>query len=75
MGEDKKSFMDELSKLAEITNIVEESFLSEGKVSLVVELPEEEYKKTISHFREVDRTNEKFTISISDIDFNFVLSK
>jgi hypothetical protein len=75
MGEDKKSFMDELSKLAEITNIVEESFLSEGKVSLVVELPEEEYTKAISHFREIDRTKNKFTISISDVDFNFVLSR
>jgi len=75
MAEDKKSFMDELGKLAEITNTVEESFLSKGKVSVVVELPEQEYKDTISHFREVDRGQPKFTISISDVDFNFVLSR
>jgi len=75
MGEDKKSFMDELGKLAEITNTVEESFLSKGKVSVVVELPEKEYRDTISNFREVDRSQPKFTISISDVDFNFVLSK
>jgi hypothetical protein len=75
MAEDKKSFMDELGKLAEITNTVEESFLSKGKVSVVVELPEKEYRDTISNFREVDRSQPKFTISISDVDFNFVLSK
>lgn len=75
MGENKESFMDELSKLAEITNLIDESFLSKGKVSLVVELPEEEYKEMMSNFREIDRNNSKCTISISDIDFNFVLSK
>jgi len=75
MAEDKKSFMDKLGKLAEITNTVEESFLSKGKVSVVVELPEKEYRDTISNFREVDRSQPKFTISISDVDFNFVLSK
>lgn len=75
MGENKESFMDELSKLAEITNLIDESFLSKGKVSLVVELPEDEYKEMMSNFREIDRSNSKCTISISDIDFNFVLSK
>lgn len=75
MGKNKESFMDELSKLAEITNLIDESFLSKGKVSLVVELPEDEYKEMISNFREIDRGNSKCTISISDIDFNFVLSK
>ena len=75
MGENKESFMDELSKLAEITNLIDESFLSKGKVSLVVELPEEEYKEMMSNFREIERNNSKCTISISDIDFNFVLSK
>lgn len=75
MGKNKESFMDELSKLAEITNLIDESFLSKGKVSLVVELPEDEYKEMMSNFREIDRENSKCTISISDIDFNFVLSK
>jgi len=73
MAENKESFMDELSKLAEITNIVEDSFLSKGDVSVVVELPEDDYKNLMSHFRELDRHKNKCTIEISGVNFNFVL--
>jgi len=75
MAKDKESFMDELSKLAEVTNLIEESFLSKGEVNIIVELPEEHYKDLMSHFREIDRKQPKCTISISGIDFNFVLKK
>jgi len=75
MAENKESFRDELSKLAEITNIIDESFLSKGDVSVIVELPKEEYDELMSHFRELDRQNNKCTIAISDINFNFVLKK
>jgi len=75
MAENQESFMDELSKLAEITNIIEDSFLSKGDVSIVVELPEDEYKTLMSHFRELDRNKSKCTIEIDGINFNFVLKK
>ena len=66
---------DELSKLAEITNLIEESFLSKGKTELLIELEKEEYDSVLNHFRELDRNKDKFTISISDVNFNFVLKK
>ena len=75
MAKDKESFMDELSKLAEITNLIEESFLSKGKTELLIELEKEDYDSVLNHFRELDRNKDKFTISISDINFNFVLKK
>lgn len=75
MAKDKESFMDELSKLAEITNLIEESFLSKGKTELLIELEKEEYDSVLNHFRELDRNKDKFTISISDINFNFVLKR
>jgi uncharacterized protein YaaQ len=75
MAKDKESFMDELSKLAEITNLIEESFLSKGKTELLIELEKEEYDSVLNHFRELDRNKDKFTISISDVNFNFVLKK
>jgi len=75
MAKDKESFMDELSKLAEITNLIEESFLSKGKTELLIELEKEEYDSILNHFRELDRNKDKFTISISDINFNFVLKR
>jgi uncharacterized protein YaaQ len=75
MAKDKESFMDELSKLAEITNLIEESFLSKGKTELLIELEKEDYDSVLNHFRELDRNKDKFTISISDVNFNFVLKK
>jgi len=75
MAENKKSFMDELSKLAEITNIIEQSFLSNGDVSMIIELPEKDYKDLMSHFRELDRDKDKCTIEIDGVNFNFVLKK
>ena len=75
MAKDKESFMDELSKLAEITNLIEESFLSKGKTELLIELEKEEYDSVLNHFRELDRNKDKFTISISDVNFNFVLKR
>ena len=75
MAENKESFMDELSKLAEITNIIEDSFLSKGDVSMVIELPEDEYRDLMSHFRELDRNKSKCTIEIGGVSFNFVLKK
>lgn len=75
MGENKKSFTNPLSVLADIVNIIEQSELFDEDVEVLIQLPVEKYNKVISNFREIDRMNKKFTIDISNIKFNFFLKK
>jgi hypothetical protein len=75
MGENKESFTNPLSVLADIVNIIEQSELFDKDVEISIQLPEEKYKKVISIFRDIDRMNKKFTIDISDVKFNFSLKK
>jgi hypothetical protein len=75
MGENKESFTNPLSVLADIVNIIEQSELFDEDVEISIQLPEEKYKKVISIFRDIDRMNKKFTIDISDVKFNFSLKK
>lgn len=75
MGKDKKSFRDDLEKLAEVTNIIDETCLSKGDVKVVVELEEKEYKKVISSFGDIYRNLEEIIIDISNVKFTFVLKK
>lgn len=75
MGKDKKSFRDDLEKLAEVTNIIDETCLSKGDVKIVVELEEKEYRKVISSFGDVYRNLEEIIIDISNVKFTFVLKK
>jgi hypothetical protein len=75
MGENKESFTNPLSVLADIVNIIEQSELFDEDVEISIQLPEEKYKKVISIFRDIDRMNKKFTIDVSDVKFNFSLKK
>jgi hypothetical protein len=75
MGKDKKSFRDDLEKLAEVTNIIDETCLSKGDVKVIVELEEKEYRKVISSFGDVYRNLEEIIIDISNVKFTFVLKK
>lgn len=75
MAKIEESFMEQLSKLAEVSNILEETVLKNGKIDILVELEEEDFKYILNHFREIDRDNNKFVISISNLDYTFVLKK
>lgn len=75
MGKNKKSFRDDLEKLAKITDIIEDTCLSKGDVKVIVELEEKEYRNVISSFGDVYRNLEEIVIDISDIKFTFVLKK
>lgn len=75
MAEIKEGFREQLSLLAEISDILDKTVLSKGKVDVLVELEEEEFNYIINHFREIDRKNDKFVISISNLDYTFVLKK
>lgn len=75
MGEDKKSFRDELEKFASISDIVENSILSKGNVKILVELESEDYRYVLSNFADVYRNIEEIVINISGVNFTFVLKK
>lgn len=75
MAKIEESFMEQLSKLAEVSNILEETVLKNGKIDILVELEEKDFNYILNHFREIDRNNNKFVISISNLDYTFVLKK
>mgnify|MGYP001039459059 FL=1 len=75
MGKNKKSFRDDLEKLAEVTEIIDGTCLSKGDVKVIVELEEKEYRNVISSFGDVYRNLEEIVIDISNIKFTFVLKK
>lgn len=75
MGKDKKSFRDELEKLANISQLVDNSILSKGDVNIIVELELKEYLKIIKNFADIYKKSEEFVIEISDTKFTFVLKK
>ena len=75
MAKNKKSFRDELEKLAKISNDIDSSILSKGDVNIIIELNEKDYKEIIKNFADIYRLNEEFLIEISDVKFTFVLKK
>lgn len=74
MEENKENSRDWLTQLAELTESIENTFIS-GHSKIIVELPEEKFRKLQTNFREIDKGNSEIVISISDIDFTFVLKK
>ena len=74
MDENKENSRDWLTQLAELTESIESTFIS-GHRKIIVELPEEKFRKLQTNFREIDKGNNEIVISISDVDFTFVLKK
>lgn len=75
MGEDKKSFRDELTILAKISNDIDSSILSKGDVKIIIELNQKEYNDIIGNFADIYKGSEEFLIEISGVKFTFVLKK
>lgn len=71
MAENKKSTNGILEKLAVISDQIQS--LYKGKATIVFELNKEEYLKTISMFRDIDRSHKQFKIDISGTDLIFIL--
>lgn len=70
MEENKINNLGVIEKLAIIADSLQSMF--DGKSMVVFELQEVEYKSMISHFREIDRHHDKFTVDISGTDFIFI---
>ena len=73
MEQNSKDTFGELEKLALIADSLQVMF--KGKTMVVVESKEDEFKKMINHFREIDRHHNRFTIEISGTDFVFMLDE
>jgi hypothetical protein len=71
MAENQTGLNGNLENLAEIAEKVQN--LYNGKTTVVFELKKEEYMKTISLFREIDRNHKQFKIDISGTEFIFLL--
>lgn len=74
MEKTKEDARDWLEDLGKITDVIENTFISEN-CKIVVELPEDKYKKFQKNFRDIDRLNEEIIIEVSDVMFTFVLKK
>ena len=75
MGETETNFRDELTKLAEISEIFENSIFGKGKMSVIVELNKEDYREVVGFLSPRDIDTKRIVINISDIEFTLVLSK
>lgn len=73
MAETKNNDLGLLEKLAIIADSLQS--LYKGKSFVVFELDEAEYKASISHFREIDRYHDRFTVEISGTDFVFIMNE
>lgn len=75
MAETETNFRDELMKLAEVSDIFDNSIFKDGKVSVIVELMPKDYKEVVGYLSPKDINTKQIIISISGIDFTIVLSK
>lgn len=72
MGEDQKSDVGILEKLAMITDAAQTLF-PDGICLILFELDLEDYKLVQNHFRKIDNDHKKFTIDISGVEIVFIL--
>ena len=75
MGETETNFRDELTKLAEISEIFDNSIFGKGKMSVIVELNKEDYREVVGFLSPRDINSKSIVINISDMEFTLVLSK
>jgi hypothetical protein len=71
MEENTKSIDGIIEKLALITDATENLFPN-GKMVVIFELENDDFKKVQNNFRDVDRTHNQFKINISGTEFIFL---
>lgn len=74
MAENQTSIDGIIEKLALLSDAAE-SLFPNGKMVVVFELKENDFKKVQDNFRQVDKTNKQFKIDISGIEFIFLLDE
>lgn len=71
MAENKESVVGELEILAKITDELQKMY--RGRATVIFELEEEEYTKSLNMFNGINKTSKQFKIEISGSDFIFIL--
>jgi len=74
MAENQTSIDGIIEKLALLSDAAE-SLFPFGKMVVVFELKENDFKRVQDNFRQVDRTNKQFKIDISGTEFIFLLDE
>ena len=72
MEENQKNDLGDLEKLAILSDSFADLFPN-GKTLVVFELKQEDYKRMINNFRQIDHHHKQFTVEISGVDFHFML--
>jgi len=69
MGENQESFRDELIKLAESVEILENSFIGKHNIEISVSLDESDFSNVKDYVNE--KSSDKIIISIGKVNFTF----
>lgn len=71
MGENSENFREELKKLAEVVEILDNSFLKNEKTEIKVSLKEDTFISLMTFLR-YNANDSKCIISIGNVDFTFL---
>ena len=71
MGENQASFRDDLEKLAQVSDLLESSFIKNEKVEVKVSLDEGTFSNLLQHLM-INQNEKKCVIQISNLEFTFL---
>jgi len=71
MGENQKGFRDDLEKLAQVSDLIESSFIKNEKVEVKVSLDEGTFSNLLQHLM-INQNEKKCVIQISNLEFTFL---
>jgi hypothetical protein len=71
MAENKENFRDELEKMAEVVDILENTFIGKKNVEITVSLDEDIFEN-ISNYLEYNKNLNKCIINIGGVNFIFL---
>jgi len=71
MGKNQESFRDDLEKLAQVSDLIEGSFIKNEKVEVKVSLDEDTFSNLLQHLM-INQNEKKCVIQISNLEFTFL---
>jgi hypothetical protein len=71
MAKNIENFRDQLTKLAESVEILENTFLNEGNIEIKVSLDEDTFLSLMDNLKNKNK-EDKVVISIGSVDFTFL---
>ncbi len=71
MGENQESFRNDLEKLAQVSDLIEGSFIKNEKVEVKVSLDEGTFSNLLQHLM-INQNEKKCVIQISNLEFTFL---